>query len=154
MLYADFTGLTGNHDDTVSIYRELLARTDLSPRQAAVAANNLAFHLAEPTTAAEAEKLIAVAIAELGPHPDVLDTRGIVLLAAGKGRESLADLKEAVLMPSATKYLHLASALASEQQIDAARQAFAEAKKIGFTATHLSSGDRRRLKALETALGQ
>lgn len=154
MLYADFTGLTGNHDDTVAIYRKLLARTDLSPRQAAVAANNLAFHLAEPTTAAEAEKLIAVAIAELGPHPDVLDTRGIVLLAAGKGRESLADLKEAVLMPSATKYLHLASALASEQQIDAARQAFAEAKKIGFTATHLSSGDRRRLKALETALGQ
>jgi len=154
MVYADFVGLTSNHDEAVAIYRELLARTDLSSRQTAVVANNLAFHLAEPTTAAEAEKLVAMAIAELGPHPDVLDTRGIVLLAAGKGRESIADLKEAVLVPSATKYLHLASALASEQQLEAAREAFAEAKKLGFAAERLSSSDRQRLKDLETILGQ
>jgi len=77
-----------------------------------------------------------------------------VLLAAGKGPESIADLKEAVLVPSATKYLHLASALASEQQVDAAREAFAEAKKIGFKTERLSPGDRQRLKSLEATLGK
>ena len=77
-----------------------------------------------------------------------------MLLAAGKGRESVADLKEAVLAPSATKYLHLASALASEQQVEAAREAFAEAKKLGFTTERLSPGDRQRLKALEATLGK
>jgi len=154
MVHADFIGLTSNHEDAIAIYRELLARTDLSSKQTAVVANNLAFHLAEPKTAAEAEKLVATAIAELGPHPDVLDTRGIVLLAAGKSAESIADLREAVLVPSATKYLHLASALASEQQVEAAREAFAEAKKLGFTTERLSPGDRQRLKALEAILGK
>lgn len=154
MLSADFVGLTKTRDDVVAIYRELLARSDLSPQQTAVAANNLAFHLAEPGTAAEAEKLVTRAIAELGPSPDVLDTRGLVLLATGKSREAVADFKEAVLVPSATKYLHLASALMAEQQVDAARQAFAEAKKLGFTTQSLSSGDRKRLKALESTLGQ
>jgi hypothetical protein len=81
MLYADFVGMTGSPADVVAIYREVLARTDLSAQQAAVAANNLAVHLAEPETAAEAEKLVATAMAEMGPHPDVLDTRGIVRLA-------------------------------------------------------------------------
>ena len=119
-----------------------------------MAANNLAVHLAEPETAAEAEKLVATAMAEMGPHPDVLDTRGIVRLAQGKSRDSLEDLREAVLVPSATKYIHLASALVAEQQLDEARKAFAEAKKIGFTTRQLSAGDRRLVKDLETALGQ
>ena len=154
MLFADFVGLTSSHEDAVAIYRELLARTDLSPRQTAVAANNLAFHLADPKTAAEAETLVAMAIAELGPHPDVLDTRGIVLLAAGKTRESIADLREAVLVPSATKRLHLAMALALDQQVEAARQEYAEAKKAGFTTTQLSAGDRQRLKKLEAIISQ
>ena len=154
MLYADFVGMTGSPPDVVAIYREVLARTDLSAQQAAVAANNLAVHLAEPETAAEAEKLVATAMAEMGPHPDVLDTRGIVRLAQGKSRDSLEDLREAVLVPSATKYIHLASALVAEQQLDEARKAFAEAKKIGFTTRQLSAGDRRLVKDLETALGQ
>ena len=154
MLYADFVGVTGSPDEVVAMYREVLARTDLSPQQAAVAANNLAVHLAEPETAVEAEKLVAMAMDEMGPHPDVLDTRGIVMLAQGKSREAIEDLREAVLVPTATKYIHLASALVAEQQPDEARKAFAEAKKIGFTTRQLSSGDRRLVKALETALGQ
>jgi hypothetical protein len=115
-------------------------------------ANNLAFHLAEPETAAEAEKLVAIAVAELGPHSDILDTRGVVRLAAGKAQEATADLREAILMPTAAKYLHLASALASQDQLDAARQAFAEAKKLGWVTGRLSAGDQQRLRDLEAAL--
>ncbi len=152
LLFADFVDTTGTQDEVTGIYRELLARKDIPPRQAAVVANNLAFQLAKPDTAEEAGKLIEIAVAELGPHPDVLDTRGVVLLAAGKGEEAIADLQEAVLTPSATKYLHLASALASQQQLKEARAAFAEAKKIGFSPEQLSGADRQRLEALETAL--
>ena len=154
LVRADFIGTTGSEEQIASTYRELLERKDLSPRQTAVAANNLAFHLAEPDTAAEAEKLVTVAIAELGPHPDVLDTRGVVLLAAGKGQEAIADLKEALLVPTATKYLHLAAVLASQDQLGAARQALAEAKKRGFVTRQLSASDQQRLRAIEASLGE
>jgi cellulose synthase operon protein C len=154
LVRADFIGTTGSEEQITSTYRALLERKDLSPRQTAVAANNLAFHLAKPATAAEAEKLVAVAVAELGPHPDVLDTRGVVLLAAGKGQEAIADLKEAIVVPTATKYIHLAAALVSEDQLDAARQALAEAKKRGFVTRQLPTGDQQRLRAIEAALGE
>ena len=152
LVHADFVGTTGSQEQIVSSYRELLERKDLSPQQTALVANNLAFHLAEPDTAAEAENMVAIALAELGPHSDVLDTRGVVRLAAGKAQEAVADLKEAILMPTAMKYLHLASALASQDQLDAARQAFAEAKKQGWVTGQLSAGDQRRLRDLEAAL--
>ena len=154
MLFADFVSMTGDEEKVVGIYRELLARKDIAPQQAATVANNLAFHLAEPDSSAEALKLVDSALAELGPHPDVLDTRGVVLLAAGKGEESIAELKESLLVPSATKYLHLAQALASQQQLEAARTALAEAKKLGFSKRRLVSGDQQRLNTLEAALGQ
>jgi tetratricopeptide (TPR) repeat protein len=153
ILFADYIGTTRSHEEIVAAYRALLDRKDLSPQQAAVVANNLAFHLAAPATAAEAETLIARAVAELGPHPDVLDTRGVILLEEGKAREAIADLNEAILAPTAAKYLHLASALVLDAKMDAARKAFAEAKKLGLTANQLSDGDRERLKALEASLG-
>ena len=99
------------------------------------------------------ERLVARAIDELGPHPDVLDTRGVILLEEGRGREAIADFNESILQPTAAKYLHLASALASDRQMDAARKAFAEARKLGYSPSRLSFGDRERLKALETLLG-
>jgi len=153
MLFADYIGTNRSHDEIVAAYRALLDRKDLSPQQAAVVANNLAFHLAAPATAAEAEKLIARAVAELGPHPDVLDTRGVILLEEGKGSEAVADLNEAILAPTAAKYMHLASALVLNEQMDAARKAFAEAKKLGLSVQQLSAGDRTRLAALKASLG-
>jgi len=154
LVFADFIGATGTREELLAAYRAVLDRKDLSSQQAAVAANNLAFHLAAPDTAAEAEGLIARAIAELGPQPDVLDTRGVVRLAAGKGQEAVADLQEAVLVPTGPKYLHLASALAFQEQVEAARKALAEAKKLGLAARRLSEGDQDLLKSLEATLGQ
>ena len=154
LLFADFIGATGTSEEVIDAYRKLLDRKDLPPQQAAVAANNLAFQLAEPETAAEARKLVDRAVTELGPNPDVLDTRGVVLLAEDKGKEALADLNEAILVPSAAKYLHLAFALASQDRFDDARKALAEAKARGLVPRQLSSGERRRLNALETELRQ
>ncbi|MFM9197219.1 MAG: tetratricopeptide repeat protein [Planctomycetia bacterium] len=154
LLHADFVGTTGDQEDVVRIYRELLDRKDIPPRQAAAVANNLAFALAAPETVQEAERLVELAIGELGPHPDVLDTRGLVLLAAGKGPEAIADLEEAVLLPSASKYLHLAVALASQQQTDKARHALAKAQELGCSPRQLSEGDRKRLEQVETLLAE
>ena len=47
-----------------------------------------------------------------------------------------------------------AMALASDQQVEAARQEYAEAKEAGFTTTQLSAGDRQRLKKLEAIISQ
>lgn len=153
LLHADLLSLAGRDDEAVAIYRDLLARKDLPSVQSAVIANNLAFLLARPDTANEAEKLIDAALLELGPSPDVLDTRGVVLLAAGKTAEAITTLQDAVLVPSAAKYLHLACALAAGQRLDEARKALAEAKTLGLDPLTLSHDDRRRLATLETAFG-
>jgi len=154
MMFADFLATTGRVEEAIAAYRALLDRKELPSDQLAVAANNLAFHLAEPDTVAEAEKLIAFAIAEFGPHPDILDTRGLVLMAAGRSGEAIADIKTSLLVPTAAKYLHLASALAAQEEFDKARQALAEAKKIGFVAGQLAPSEQRRLKSLEAALAR
>jgi predicted Zn-dependent protease len=153
LLHADLLSLAGRDDDAVAIYRDLLARKDLPSVQTAVIANNLAYLLAQPDTASEAEKLIDAALVELGPNADVLDTRGVVLLAAGKTDEAIATLQDAVLVPSAVRYLHLACALAAGQRMDDARKALSEAKTLGLDPQKLSHDDQRRLTTLETAFG-
>jgi len=153
MLYAELLSLKHLEPEVVANYREILERNDLTPQQAAVVSNNLAFYLAQPETAVEAETLIDRAIIEMGPLPDLLDTRGMVRLATGKGKEAVADFQDALLVPTATKYFHLACALASQQQTDASRNALAEANKRGLNVGQLTSGDRERLDKLNLALG-
>ena len=135
------------------MYRELLDRKDLGGTQAAIVANNLAFHLARPDTIDEAKKLIDGAIVELGPHPDLLDTRGVVRLAAGEPRLAVADLQEAVLAPSPVKFLHLALAQVEDKQGNAARRSLDQAKKLGLEPSRLSPADRQRYDRVEAALG-
>jgi Tfp pilus assembly protein PilF len=153
LLLADLRSLAGRDADVVAIYRELFRREGLAPMQRAIVANNLAFHLARPETVAEAKRFVEEALAELGPHPDVLDTRGVVLLAAGEPSAAVDSLSEAVLDRTATKYLHLACALAADRQIESAKRALAEARKRGLDAARLASQDAEWLQVLEAAVG-
>jgi tetratricopeptide (TPR) repeat protein len=153
LLQAELRELQGRSDEVESLYRDLLARKDLAPTQAAIVANNLAFHLARPETAAEAITLIDSAIAELGPHPDLLDTRGVVRLAAGDARRAIADLEEATLSPSPLKLLHLALAQAEDKQTLAARRSLEQARKRGLDRALLTPADRARLERVEAAVG-
>jgi tetratricopeptide (TPR) repeat protein len=154
ILEAGFVALGGDAAVTENHYRQLLDREDLPPDQAAVIANNLAFLLARPETATEAERLVERAIDQIGPHPDVLDTRGVVRLAAGRTAEAVADLEEAVLAPSATKHLHLACALAAQKRFEAARRSFETAKRLGLDRRRLDAGDQARLEALEAEVAR
>ena len=150
---AELMGMRDLGPQVEARYRDILGRKGLDPIQAAIVSNNLAFHLAAPATAAEARKLIDAAIGTLGPHPDLLDTRGMVLLAQGEGREAVADLEQAILQPSDVKFLHLAYARLQTGDKAAAREALEQGRKKGLTSTRLTAADRSRLRELEAALG-
>ena len=99
LLLVDYQDLNGRFKDSMAKYRALLARTDLRPEDRAKVQNNLAFLLATSGTAAdmaEAEKLVESAISHFGPIGSVLDTRGMVHLAAGDSKQALDDFKTAV----------------------------------------------------------
>lgn len=152
LLEAELRSLQHRPQDVDAIYRELLARPGLTPMQTAIISNNLAFHLAAAPTVREARTLIDAAIGTLGPHPDLLDTRALVHLAAGEDEEAVADLEQAVLQPSDLKFLHLAYAQFRTGDTSAARKSLAASRKKGLDANRLSTGDRTRLEELEAAL--
>jgi cellulose synthase operon protein C len=153
LLDAELRTLLGRESESEAIYRNLLARPDLQAGQKAIIANNLAFHLAKPVTASEARKLIDSAIAELGPLPDLLDTRGLVRLASGDPAGAVEDLREAILDPSAIKFLHLAVAELAGGDAAAARRALESARSKGIGKLRLMPDDAERLKSLDRELG-
>jgi hypothetical protein len=88
----------------------------------------------------------------LGPHPDLLDTRGMIHLALGENRLALADLEESILEPTALKYLHLACAQFAMNQTEAARKSLLQARKLGLQPVHLTPADRERLRRIEDVI--
>jgi tetratricopeptide (TPR) repeat protein len=154
LIDADFLSLNGGIQESEAIYRELLATGNLPTVQAAIVANNLAFFLAKPATAAEARKLIDLAIAQLGPLPDLLDTRGLVRLAEGDRQGAIEDLREAILVPSSLKYLHLAAAELAAGDQAAAGTALEKARTSGLNKIRLVQVDAERLEQIEKSLGQ
>ena len=153
LIEAELQTLQGRPSEAETIYRNLLAGRTLSAPQAAIVSNNLAFHLAKPATAAEAATLIDAAIVELGPLPDLLDTRGLVRLAKGEHEAAVADLKEAILAPSAAKYLHLAVAELAGGDEAAARKSLEAARREKLGSQRLTPEDTDRLKLLEEKFG-
>ncbi len=154
LLDAELVSLEGNEAEAEQAYRGLLERKDLDASQRAIVSNNLAFHLVEPATLPEARRLIDTAIEELGPLPDLLDTRGLVRLAGGESAGAVADLREACLQPSAAKYLHLATAELAGGDERAAREALAKARAAGLERLAMSPADAARLRNLDKALAE
>lgn len=144
--------VSGHVDGAVAAYRALIAGGTLPPRQFGVAAGNLAFDLAAPETADEAGALVERAIGELGPIPDLLDTRAMVRLAQGDTDAALADMADAILVPTAGRYLHLAAIHAAVGDLPAAREAFEKATAAGLGRERLSPADRERRRRVEAAL--
>jgi tetratricopeptide (TPR) repeat protein len=153
LLDAEIRTLLDRPGEAEGIYRDLLASPRLSASQRAIVSNNLAFHLAKPASAEEARKLIDSAIEELGPLPDLLDTRGLVRLAAGDVEAAVEDLREAVLDPSPAKHLHLAFAEWTAGDKTAAREALEIARQTGLGRMRLMPEDAERLEALEREFG-
>jgi cellulose synthase operon protein C len=153
LLEAELRSLQHRPEDAERIYRDMLARADLDALQKAVVSNNLAFHLAKPDSVEEAKTLIQAAIDELGPLPDLLDTRGMIHVAAGDTKEAVKDLEEAVLQPTEVKFLHLAWAQLRDGDKAAAKVSLEAGRRKGLSMTRLSPEDRKRLGELDSELG-
>jgi len=153
LLEAELFSLDTKPAEAEKIYRELLGRSDIDGMQKAIVSNNLAFHLAKPGSTAEAKKLIDAAIDELGPLPDLLDTRGMIHMAAGESQQAVSDFAEAVLQPTDVKFLHLAWAQMEAGDKAAAKDALEAGRRRGLASSRLSAEDRERLAKLEAAFG-
>jgi Flp pilus assembly protein TadD len=147
-----FSASQGRREEAAKLYRQLLGRRDLAASDRAIVQNNLAMQLVSPDTAAEAKQLIEQALAEQGPHPSLLDTQGLALLAGGASQEAVTVLREAALDKSAEKSLHLALALVATGDTDEARQVFVAARERGLDRGRLDADDRKRLADVEAAL--
>jgi tetratricopeptide (TPR) repeat protein len=129
----------GQADQAVGLTEQAL---ELQP-QAVELKNNLAWFLAAyHGDHATAEQWIEQAIQAVGPLPALLDTKGIVLLTAGRTEEAVTVFEASLQAsnPPAVRLLHLAEAYHQAGRLDDARRLLAQAESSGLT--RLSPRDR------------
>ncbi len=150
LLMAEIKDLQGKYDDVEKLYREVLAAKETTPAQAALVKNNLAFLLAmTKKDLPEALKLINESIEVMGPMSDLLDTRGLVYLNQGDLKQAMVDLKlSASDSPTVSKYLHLALAEKQADNLDAARNAIAQAEELKDNRARLTPLERKSYQQL------
>jgi tetratricopeptide (TPR) repeat protein len=141
---ASLRDLQDRYDDLIKIYRDYLARKDISDRERAVVWNNLAYVLAgKGKDVPEALGMINQAIKIVGPVPELLDTRGVVALALGKTPDAIADFQRAIAEnPSGMKQFHLALAQMAAGDRAAARRAL----KAAHDTYQLTAGEVPKLE--------
>ncbi len=155
ILWADFLDSQGRYAEVEKVYREILARTDLTPKNRASVSNNLAFALAlQGKNLDEALKLSDATVAYLGPVSEALDTRGLIYLAKGDTKQAIRDLTDAVSVidPQPSHYLHLAMAQAAAKDSYAARRSLDKAQDLKLNPDELSPLDRTKYEALKEQL--
>jgi tetratricopeptide (TPR) repeat protein len=91
LLMADLQDLQANYDEAQLLFEEVLVHR----KNHVLARNNLAFLLANRKGAERALKLIDEAIAIAGPVPELLDTKGFVLILAGQPEAAISVLADA-----------------------------------------------------------
>jgi tetratricopeptide (TPR) repeat protein len=146
---AELCDMRGSYDDAIRVYRQALKDSGKN----IMALNNLAYLLAMTGAHAEALTLAQQAIAIVGPHPEILDTRAIVLLKAGKADAALADLTKATAQaPTAAMYLHLAQAQQLAGKTPAAVAALRKATDLGLQLAKMHPLERPAYEQLDAAL--
>jgi tetratricopeptide (TPR) repeat protein len=154
VLLAELQEVRGRHDEAQRIYREILRA---NPHHV-VALNNLAYLLAlTGGPGDEALRLVQAAIDRAGPVAELLDTRAVVHLTAGRAGPAGPDQRQAGApspAPSATAYFHLARAYHLAQNPVAALDAYRKAAGAGLRAEDLHPLERPAFRELTAALGQ
>jgi hypothetical protein len=98
---------------------------------------------------------IAAAARLAQPRREVAEPRDLDLQARlARVRVAVEDLEEATLDATATKYLHLAVAQATDGQVANARKALEKANQLGLKPEVLPPADRARLEKLELVLAE
>jgi hypothetical protein len=97
--------------------------------------------------------LIDEAMKVYGPSSDLLDTRGVVYLAAEQPEKALADFQEAVLIPSAMKWVHLAFAQSTLGNQEGAGASLRKAHDMDLKRQDLYEAEWTRYEKLAKDLG-
>src|SRR5262249_41903499 len=137
--------------EAVALYRRIV---QIYPRSVP-ALNNLAMILAErPADRAEALRLIDDAINIAGKDPGLLDTKGAILVYAGRSREAVPFLESAIREAEADPrhHFHLALAYRDQGKTEEARSQLRTALDRQLGAQILTPTDQRLLGDLRTAL--
>ncbi|MFM8891395.1 MAG: tetratricopeptide repeat protein, partial [Planctomycetia bacterium] len=139
--------------DAEPIYRRMLEGTEAGFAERVQAAARLALCLVDRGAAEDAVALADRAVLDLGPHPDLLDARGVASIATGYVAGAVRDLSEAVLAPTPERLLHLAHAKAAAGDASEARAPLQRARAAGLDPEPLRPSDRQRLDQLVKTLG-
>ena len=139
------------NEEALAAYMKLL---ETNPEHVATL-NNIANLLSEmPTRREDSVQYIRRAIAIQGPHPDLLDTLGMVLLRKGEVREALESLQQicSSASPDPRHLFHLALAYVQSGDEDDARSTLTKAKLADLANQGLSADERATLSSLESRL--
>jgi tetratricopeptide (TPR) repeat protein len=155
---AEFRELQQDYQESVSIYRELLAREDVAGIQRAVMLNNLSFlvALSDPDGVigdVDALKLADEAASIMGPTSDILDTRAVILTARKRYDEAIEDLNFAVTdNPTPAKYFHKAVAHFLAGQNRLAVEAWTKAEELGLSRESLNRLEHEQFQQIQAEI--
>lgn len=153
MSMANVMHLQGRVTEAITQYRSALP---LAPKDM-ILLNNLATLLAEQQGGvSEALEHIDRAIELNGPRAALLDTKGTILIHAGRADEAVSYLETAVEgpRPDPRSVLHLAVAYARVGRLDDARLRLTAARADDLNSQVLTEKDRRFLAELEGRLAE
>jgi cellulose synthase operon protein C len=130
-LLAAMRNLQGRYEDSIKLYEQVVAMDKID----VLSRNNLAFLQAmQKKQFPEALKNLSEALAVIGPHPDLLDTRALVYLKMNKPDQSLEELFQAMDQdPSAIAQFHLACVYNHKRNRQSAMNAWEEMKQRKLT---------------------
>lgn len=143
--------MAGETDKAITLLRQVLK---ISPGNLQ-ALNNLAMLLADrPGDVEEALNCVDRAIAQKGLDPELLDTKGWILLQQKRPQEAADLFREAVAMPPGDPrhQFHLALAYRDQGKFKEARQTLARAHDNNLASAKLSPDEQSVLAELEAAL--
>ena len=148
-LLADLRDQQELFDDAQSAYMRILQLDG----NHVVALNNLAWLLARRGQPTMAIDLIDLAIELAGSYPELLDTKGVVYMAAGRFAEAIDALNQAIGRASTPGvHMHLAEVHWRNGENDAARQALRRAEAAGLDSDALHVLDRVEYDRMMEAL--
>lgn len=138
--------LEGRYQEAEQFYRQSLASDPSNSGPLA----NLAWLLARRDgRGTDALELVERAMKLDGPAPDLLDTRAVGYLAAGRSDLAIQDLVDAIsLKATPLKYAHLAQAYLMIARRDDADAALRTARKMGLSLEMLSPLERENCERL------
>lgn len=134
-------------------YRKLLTQDNLPTAQRVQATSRLAMCLLDRNETKDALDLLDLALADLGPHPDLLDAHAIARVAAGAPEAAIQNFADVLLAPTPVRLLHIAHTLCLIGDGGTARGHLERAVRLGLDPSTLRPSDRQRLDFIVQRLG-